>query len=189
MKNIPFTTITLHKFHSTYNAPSCYCSTLFHRKKNRKINDVNSTITSPVTNDMGQKPSHFALKLNKTKLPLSWVLGTEGRTTHNPNPKQPIKFQYKTKRKDTKCVEANNKSVVLNNLNASKSNNLNEVKCTIIKTQNVPVRTKSEPSLATDRNRERHRRRKKSARLRTGRNLQQFGYEIGDVDAFLSKVI
>lgn len=149
---------------------------------------MNSTISSPVTNDMGQKPSHFTVKLNKTKLPLSWVLRTEGRTTHNPNPEQPIKFQYKTKRKEPKGAE-NNKTVVLNNLNVVKSNNLNEVQCRIIKTQNAPVRTKSEPSLVTDRTRERHnRRKKKSAKLRSGKNLEQFGYEIGDVDTFLSKV-
>lgn len=137
---------------------------------------------------MGQKSSHFAVRLNKTKLPLSWVLGVEGRTTRNPNPEQPIKFQYKTKRKEERSAE-NNSVNALNNLSV-KSNNLNEVKCKIIKTQNAPVRTKSEPSLATDRNRERHRRRKKSTRLKNGRNgsVQQFGYEIGDVDAFLCKV-
>lgn len=166
----------------------CLVAERLQLKKNRKISDVNSTISSPVTNDMGQKPSHFTVKLNKTKLPLSLVLRTEGRTTHNPNPEQPIKFQYKTKRKETKGAENNNKTVVLNNLNVVKSNNLNEAKCRIITTQNAPVRTKSEPSLVADRNRERHRRKKKSARLRSGRNLEQFGYEIGDVDAFLSKV-
>lgn len=133
---------------------------------------------------MGQKPSHLTAKLNKTKLPLSWVLRTEARTTHNPNPEQPIKFQYKTKRKETKSAGESNKTVVLNNLN----NNFNEVKCRIVKTENAPVRTKSEPSLVAERNRERHRRRKRSARLKSGRGLQQFGYEIGDVDAFLSKV-
>lgn len=136
---------------------------------------------------MGQKPSYFAVKLNKAKFPLRWVLRAEGRTTHNPNPEQPIKFQYKTKRKETKTAE-NTKTVVLNNLATIKSTNCNEVKCKIIKTQNAPVRTKSDPTLGTNRDRERHRRRKKSSRLRKGENLQQFGYEIGDVDAFLSKV-
>lgn len=129
---------------------------------------------------MGQKSSHFTIKLNKTKLPLSWALKTE----HNPNPEQPIKFHYKTKRKTN---GENDKTTVLNNINAVKSNNLNEqVKCRIVKTQNAPVRTKSEPSLVTERSR--HRRRKRSARLKSERTVQQFGYEIGDVDAFLSKV-
>lgn len=130
---------------------------------------------------MGQKPSHFTIKLNKTKLPLSWGIL---RTEHNPNPEQPIKFHYKTKRRSN---TENNKTTVLNNIIVAKNNNnLNE--CRIIKAQNAPVRTKSEPSLVTDRNRERHRRRKRSARLKSERNVQQFGYEIGDVDAFLSKV-
>lgn len=163
---------------------------------------------------MGQKSSHFSAKLSKTKLPLIWVLRTEN---NNPKPEQPIKFQYKTKRKNTNTenqistdntkrnstktqnAPTNIKNTnALNNLSASKNQcnnlkntNLNEIRCKIIKTQNAPLRAKSEPSLATEKaNGSKHRHRKKSTRVKNGKTgkLQQFGYEIEDVDAFLTKV-
>lgn len=45
---------------------------------------------------MGQKPSRLT-NGNKARIPLSWLL--KPRRTRNPNPEQPIKFQYKTRRK------------------------------------------------------------------------------------------
>ena len=57
-----------------------------------------------------------------------------------------------------------------------------------VKKQNVPTRTKSEPNLGGERGRERHRHRRKG-KIKSGTSkVQQFGYEIQDVDGFLAKV-
>jgi hypothetical protein len=155
---------------------------------------------------MGQKPSGLG---GKAKLPFSWVFRRQ-ETTCNPTPEQPIRFQYKTRRKygtqeDKNQNRANNiKSFnnvnnikTINNLskahqsnkNVVKNTNVNEVKCRIVKTQNA-LRTKSEPNLMGERGRERHKHRRKSARIRDDweEGVEQFGYEIQDVDDFLTKV-
>lgn len=153
---------------------------------------------------MGQKPSHHQAP-NSPKLPLSWIL-RNAHHHHNPNPQQPIKFQYKTKRKPAN--RSNNLQLLNNNIYNVKNTNLTEVsKCKIVKTQNTSVpqyekRTKSEPSLAPfakseERSRERHRHRKQQKNRSEWQDLvyeeeeedvPQFGYEIQDVEAFLAKV-
>lgn len=122
---------------------------------------------------MGQKPSNLGGRLSNKQLPLTWIFRRERRTC-NPNPEQPIKFQYKTRRKHSP------EEKIHNNL----SKNVNEVKCRIVKTQNV-LRTKSEPNLNVDR-KDRHKHRRK--RIREDWGVEQFGYEIQDVDDFLTKV-
>lgn len=133
----------------------------------------------------------------------------------NPNPEQPIKFQYKTRRKtnEEKCNNSKGKEFsrielkefsgikTLNNFteqkrkNKIKNNNEGEVKCRIIKTLNAasPLRTRSEPNLISNEKKEKHRCKKKG----NGKNkdssssfdfVQKFGYEIEDVDSFLTKV-
>lgn len=141
--------------------------------------------------------------INK-KLPFSLFLRTH-HTTHNPNPEQPIRFQYKTRRKskDLQDSKHSNQNAVNNNIqtinNLGKQNQSNiynvkntnvEVKCKLVKTQYTPVRTKSEPNLVPERNRDKHRHRRKVGKIKNEWNddVQQFGYEIQDVDAFLTKV-
>lgn len=137
----------------------------------------------------------------RQQLPFSWIFSREETTCH-PNPEQPIKFQYKTRRKahqskanNTKTCHSVNNIKTINNLSAHcKSNqsnkNVNEVtKCkTNFKTDNV-IRTKSEPNLVIvghhGRERHRHRRKRKDE---WEKDVEQFGYEIQDVDAFLTKV-
>lgn len=166
---------------------------------------------------MGQKPS-------KSKIPLFWLLRFQ--RSRNPNPEQPIRFQYKTRRKnienpdkdncnnaanvikpsrDVKSINSvnnninnsnNNNNINNNNNNQSvltiiKNTNVSEVQCKIVKTQNatvLPLRTKSEPDLIGDKKEKRYRR--KSARLKPedGKQMRQFGYEIEDVNEFLTKV-
>lgn len=155
---------------------------------------------------MGQKSSHITEKISKTSFPLRFVL-TKQHSTQTPNPEQPIKFQYKTKRKKLTKEKTNetaqqkvtnNKFNTLNNIKnqndvknlKNNSNNLKDITCRIIKTQNAVTRTKSEPSLTTERIREkRHRHRKRSTKLQADKSMQQFGYKIEDVDAFLTKVL
>ncbi|XP_074026346.1 uncharacterized protein [Leptinotarsa decemlineata] len=147
---------------------------------------------------MGQRPSHQAGGVINKKLPFP-LFPHKSQTTHNPNPEQPIKFQYKTRRKNNiqelKCVQqgsVNINNVQLNNLNklnqSSKNTNV-DASCRLIKTQNTPVRTKSEPNLVPERNREKHRHRRKSTKIKNEwkDENQQFGYEIQDVDDFLTK--
>lgn len=168
---------------------------------------------------MGQKPSHLGGRTNKSKLPISWILRSH-QTTHTPNPEQPIKFQYKTRRKNVEQqgkhnseqtnnttrsfgrittlnnlnnISTNRCNISNNNNNNLKNNKVNDLKCQIVKTQNVPIRTKSEPTLFPEKTREKHRHRRKSTRdvtkyERNEKIVQQFGYEIEDVDAFLTKV-
>lgn len=169
---------------------------------------------------MGQKPSRLGgSRTNKSKLPISWILRGQ-QITHTPQPEQPIKFQYKTRRKSTdqskhkyiteKYISeqsfkkseqvktlnnlncSTNKSSVVNNVKNKKVNDFNNKRSTV-KIQNAPIRTKSEPSLNLDKVREKHRYRRKSTRdvpkyKSEGPIVQQFGYEIEDVDAFLTKV-
>ncbi|KAL3270113.1 hypothetical protein HHI36_009171 [Cryptolaemus montrouzieri] len=167
---------------------------------------------------MGQKPSQMGGRYNKSKLPIFWTIGKK-QETHNPNPDQPIKFQYKTRRKNfskEKTQTSNNNNLkqcsvnnikTLNNLSKtdshqsnltnsnvltksiknSKDTNLNEVRSQIIKNQNVPSRTKSEPNLVQERNRHRHRRKNQKVKSNFSQ-FQQFGYEIEDIDSFLAKV-
>lgn len=162
---------------------------------------------------MGQKSSHISEKLSKTTFPLRFLLNKEP-TTHTHNPEQPIKFQYKTKRKklnkdktsiktaeqkltnnNVKKISINNATTLNNIKNQSevrnlKDSNLKDITCRIIKTQNAVTRTKSEPSLTTERIRDkRHKHRKRNAKLHADKSMQQFGYKIEDVDAFLNKVI
>ncbi|KAK9886129.1 hypothetical protein WA026_014915 [Henosepilachna vigintioctopunctata] len=165
---------------------------------------------------MGQKPSRMSGRFNKSKLPLLWILG-KTEATHNPNPEQPIKFQYKTRRKISlkdKTVTNNNNLKqcstnniqTLNNFNKTskrqshissnnvltksnkntKDTNSNEVKCQIIKTQNTPARTKSEPNLTQERIKHKHRRKSQKVRSQFSQ-VQQFGYEIEDIDSFLAR--
>ena len=153
---------------------------------------------------MGQKPSILGGKFN-AKLPLSLVLKRDH--TQNPNPEQPIKFQYKTRRKkgqggggggnffveEQKFATATNQnSSNKSQSNFTRSTNGNDVRCKIIKTQSAPIRTKSEPSLVGEKCKEKHRhsrsRKSSSNRIKNENRIQQFGYEIQDVDAFLSKV-
>ncbi|XP_017772654.1 PREDICTED: uncharacterized protein LOC108559805, partial [Nicrophorus vespilloides] len=127
---------------------------------------------------MGQKPS-----AHKPKLPLIWILRCQNRT-HNPNPEQPIKFQYhKTRRKS---IEKDYQKV--NSVNQSegpKGGCSAEQGCRMVKTQGPQIaRTKSEPNLAFGEKRHRHRR--KSGRS-TRTVVQKFGYEIQDIDDFLTK--
>ncbi|EFA10618.1 uncharacterized protein LOC103314375 isoform X3 [Tribolium castaneum] len=107
---------------------------------------------------MGQKPSTLGGR--------QWIF----RREHHPNPEQPIKFQYKTRRKHQQ-----ERTSVGNN----------EVKCRIVKTQNV-LRTKSEPNLSVER-KERHRHRRKNRIKENWGGGERFGYEIQDVDDFLTK--
>lgn len=165
---------------------------------------------------MGQKSSQLSNKAGRS-LPLQWILRGQ-KTTLHPNPEQPIKFQYKTKRKITEKEQltvssssssnnnnsrsvrtrTNNLSVqTLNNFNKSALNNTKVNNCSettqckiIIKTENVPppTRAKSEPNLMAEK-REKHRHRRKSSRSRRdSKILPQFGYEIQDIDEFLNKV-
>lgn len=158
---------------------------------------------------MGQKPSSSGGNNNQL-LPLSWILRRNQRTTHNPNPEQPIKFQYKTRRKNSSQDNQtnNNKSVnnnttaiqTLNNLGKQNQSYKKIVKNTNVQDvqqqsnkQNQPFRTKSESNLSEQRAKDKHRHRRKSGRIRKqdwgGVVVQKFGYEIQDVDAFLTKVI
>lgn len=148
---------------------------------------------------MGQKPSRLGGRTNKSKLPISWILRGH-QTTHTPNPEQPIKFQYKTRSKNSEPNKvkssndnASNFHTLNNSTNSCSVNKLknNEFKCQIAKPQNVPQRTKSEPSLVPEKTRHRHRRKSTRDSAKYGKNekiRQQFGYEIQDVDAFLTKV-
>lgn len=150
---------------------------------------------------MGQKSSHLNEKLHKSKIPLIWLLRTE-RTISHTSPQQPIKFQYKTKRKgSTKCNKengaANDRCIQLNNSKLNndvlneRPNNTKDTGCRIVKTQNAPLRTKSESCLTTLKKKSsKHRRRRKSTRMKNdnAQSIQQFGYEIQDVDDFLTKV-
>ncbi|KAF5298913.1 hypothetical protein FQR65_LT09566 [Abscondita terminalis] len=123
---------------------------------------------------MGQKPSVLGGKKTK-KLPILWILKGQ-QTTQTLNPEQPIKFQYKTKRK--KQVD----QIYPLNLNIKTTK--------VVKNHNLPVRTKSEPSLAPEKTKERHKHRRKSRNIVYEKDkefVQQFGYEIEDVDAFLTK--
>lgn len=61
---------------------------------------------------MGQKPSRLT-NGNKIRIPLSWLL--KPRRTRNPNPEQPIKFQYKTRRKHVENPQ-NDNSTFSNNV-------------------------------------------------------------------------
>lgn len=129
---------------------------------------------------MGQKPSHPTN--TKPKLSLTWILRNHQQTTHNPNPEQPIKFQYKTRRKS---VDSNREKPSANDSYNNKVKLNNEI--VTVNNLNVPVRTKSEPSLNTERVREKHRHKKRSSRS-VKQEKSRFGYEINDVDAFLTKV-
>lgn len=167
-------------------------------------NDAHPRTQGGPINDMGQKPSHqLGGGINK-KLPFSLFLRGH-QTTHNPNPEQPIRFQYKTRRKSRDLQDSkhstqnavNNNIQTINNLSKQNQSNIYnvkntnaEVKCKLVKTQNAPLRTKSEPNLVPERNRERHRHRRKPGRIKSdwSDDVQQFGYEIQDVDAFLTKV-
>ncbi|KAJ3642532.1 hypothetical protein Zmor_025300 [Zophobas morio] len=157
---------------------------------------------------MGQKPSSLGGRFgSKTQLPFFWLFRRQETTCH-PHPEQPIKFQYKTRRKhvskedknqnrssgNRSCGDINNIRT-LNNLKVHQSNktvvkntNVNEIKCKIIKTQNA-LRAKSEPNLNSERGRDRYKHRRKNCRLSEEweEGIQQFGYEIQDVDDFLSK--
>ncbi|XP_045474820.1 uncharacterized protein LOC123680786 [Harmonia axyridis] len=162
--------------------------------------------------NMGQNSSQMGGGFKDKKLPLFWMM-RRTTSTQNPNPEQPIKFQYKTRRKKAstektlfpnnnnlrKC-SANHNFQTLNNFCRSDTNqtvnnksnkyckdkNSNEVKCQIIKTQNAPLRTKSEPNLNQERDRQRHRRKNLKTRSHFS-DVQQFGYEIKDIDSFLAK--
>lgn len=166
---------------------------------------------------MGQKSSSLSRPSTKPRLSLTWVLRTQ-RATQNPNPEQPIKFQYKARRRSVESTRDNkqkpqndkeNKACQTNKPSQNKlqqgnipsqnklsqgkpsENNKSGIKSSPVdklKVRNVepPMRTKSEPSLNTGR--EKHRHRKRSSRA--GRpDKSKFGYEIQDVDAFLAKVI
>lgn len=134
-----------------------------------------------VADDMGQKSSQFSN--TKPKLSLTWILRNQHtHTTHNPNPEQPIKFQYKTRRKS---VESTREKPTANDSYNNKVRLNNEV--IINCSSNLPVRTKSEPSLNTERVKEKHRHKKRSSRS-VKQEKNRFGYEINDVDAFLTKV-
>ncbi|KAK5645084.1 hypothetical protein RI129_006384 [Pyrocoelia pectoralis] len=139
---------------------------------------------------MGQKSSLLGGKTNKPKLPILWILrGDHTRNRHNPE--QPIKFQYKTRRKKSPNVQKHpiiNTNNNNNNVNISTNNSkINDLKCQ--KAQNAPLRAKSEPSLVPEK--ERHRRRRKPRNIgsyeKSKQIEQRFGYEIEDVDAFLTK--
>ncbi|KAJ8971821.1 hypothetical protein NQ317_002938 [Molorchus minor] len=152
---------------------------------------------------MGQRPSHQVGGGINKRLPFFFLRGPH--TARNPKPEQPIKFQYKTRRKSRDLhQEANNKGTspnsvnspqTLNNLGKPKQSNVysvkntNEVKCKLVKAQNVPLRAKSEPSLVPERSRVKHRHRRKSTMTKSdwSEDVQQFGYEIQDVDGFLTK--
>lgn len=195
---------------------------------------------------MGQKPSQLTNKASHS-LSLQWISKNQ-KATLNPNPEQPIKFQYKTKRKiqqneknkkgnvtdnnylikkqvnniQLTCNNNNNSTNNNNNnnnnntisvrtmneinktkrnvLNNIKLNNCQEIKCKIIKTENnnnnnKPSRTKSEPNLIIAERKEKYKHRhRKSARLKYDKNdedeymMQQFGYEIQNIDDFLTNV-
>lgn len=88
-----------------------------------------------------------------------------------------------------------NKSSSRNVLNNIKVNNCKDIKCKIIKTQNnKPARTKSEPNLLVVEKRDKYKHRRKSARLikyersEEDELVQQFGYEIQNIDDFLTNV-
>ncbi|KAF7288025.1 uncharacterized protein LOC143190751 [Rhynchophorus ferrugineus] len=142
---------------------------------------------------MGQQPSrqrkNFLLHRK-----LSSFLATRSR--RNPNPQQPIKFQYKTTKKQTteppstspdkfrikpigrlrairNCTEATDDGHL-----ARRNATREEVK--------LPLRTKSEPNLGTERPKHRRKSRKIRGDPHDGK-IQQFGYEIQDVDSFLAK--
>uniref|UniRef100_A0A6P7G6H2 Uncharacterized protein LOC114334594 isoform X1 n=1 Tax=Diabrotica virgifera virgifera TaxID=50390 RepID=A0A6P7G6H2_DIAVI len=142
---------------------------------------------------MGQKPSRQQGQSINKKLPFA-LFSHKNETTQNINPQQPIRFQYKTKRKnnikDLNCIKQNHvniDNVHLNNFvkpNQSKETNC-EVQCKLVKTQSTPVRTKSEPNLVPERTRYRNRRKK--VKNDWNNETPQFGYEIQDVDAFLNK--
>ncbi|XP_044754465.1 uncharacterized protein LOC123313589 [Coccinella septempunctata] len=166
-------------------------------------------------NNMGQNSSQMGGRFKDRKLSLFWIIGRT-TATQNSNPEQPIKFQYKTRRKKSnkdKTLVANNNTLkkysasnnlqTLNNFNKSDTNqsvnnvlhksskyskdkNSNEVRCQIIKTQNAPFRTKSEPNLIQERERQKHRRKNLRSRSHFS-DVQQFGYEIEDIDGFLTK--
>ncbi|XP_060528905.1 uncharacterized protein LOC132703579 [Cylas formicarius] len=149
---------------------------------------------------MGQKPSHQAGgRFLQDKL--RFLFPKEYRTTHNPRPEQPIKFQYKTTRKTVDKNQQNEKLPpvikiqTINNLKTCvQVKNTNETKDSKPDQRNVakqylPMRTKSEPTLAVDKVRTRNRQKKKTAKSKNNwkEKVQQFGYEIQDVDAFLAK--
>ncbi|CAH0555890.1 unnamed protein product [Brassicogethes aeneus] len=127
---------------------------------------------------MGQKPSH----LGKFKSPFSKILH-RSETTRNPNPEQPIKFQYKTKRKPLPNQIKNQ------NLNNSKVKNTNEIRCGGGEVRISAVeRTKSEPYLGPDRIREKHRHKRRSPKIKHWNDdVEQFGYDIPDIESFLTK--
>lgn len=135
-----------------------------------------------VADDMGQKTSVLTHPSTKPRLSLTWVLRNQ-HTTHNPNPEQPIKFQYKTRRKSVESnrekIQPSSNDVITNQLRLTTNEPVN---C-------APTRTKSEPSLNTERTREKHRHKKRTSRVAKVEKITQFGYEIHDVDAFLTKVI
>lgn len=169
---------------------------------------------------MGQKPSQFPAR-RKSRIPLFWLLRFQ--KSSNPSPEQPIRFQYKTRRKngdqldketsqkttenncnnlsnvvkspirDVKTINSVNNNIGCktnqNALTIIKNTNLSEVQCKIVKTQNsTPLRTKSEPNLIVEKKEKRYRRKSTRLKLENTKQLQQFGYEIEDVDEFLTKV-
>lgn len=145
---------------------------------------------------MGQTPSHLGGSFYKLKLPFKILHRPE--TTRTPNPEQPIKFQYRTKRRkqNSHQIDVANNVQTLNNVNKTqisnkiKNTNLNEAKCKVIKSQNSPERTRSEPNLRGDRSRDKHKhRRRNSPKIKNWNDdVQQFGYDIPDIDSFLTKV-
>ncbi|XP_018336857.1 uncharacterized protein LOC108745219 isoform X2 [Agrilus planipennis] len=154
---------------------------------------------------MGQKQSGLGKKLSGIKLPIIWVLRNQ-RITQNPNPQEPIKFQYKTRKKpinltcrndvDKKTVitdERNNMSVKTLGkhncrLKESKLNNKHVADVKIPNTCRPPARTRSEPSLYPERREKRLYKIKKSKPLNSDlfHFRKEFGYEIEDVDDFLA---
>ncbi|CAH1154293.1 unnamed protein product [Phaedon cochleariae] len=146
---------------------------------------------------MGQKASHQGGSINEKKLPIS-LFPLKLHTTSHRHSEQSVKFQYKNKRKNdakqTNCVKqniVNSQNIQLNNLNKSnQSKHTNE--CRLVKTQNAPTvgRAKSEPSLVPVKRREKYtRHRRKSTKIKNNwdEDIEQFGYDIQDVDAFLAK--
>lgn len=121
---------------------------------------------------MGQKNSTIK---TKPKLSLTWVLRNQPKPVPTP---EPIKLQYKARRRSVESTRENC-------IKKDRQSPNYEPK---IRNGEVPVRTKSEPNLNSDRNREKHRHRKRNSRISKQGKDKRFGYEIQDVDAFLTKV-
>ncbi|XP_057659344.1 uncharacterized protein LOC130895811 [Diorhabda carinulata] len=120
---------------------------------------------------MGQHHSCQEGKGIKRNFPLTLFTQKNGRNCE-PNPQQPIKFQYISKKKNnSQQTDVGNRRLM----------------CRLVKTQSVPVRTKSEPNLLFQNRGNNRGYKRKQVKNDWKKEIHQFGYQIRDVDAFFSK--